>query len=91
NFQSKTNGGGFKVFETNMRFTGITGSRSAIGYNECEAAVKEYLHDADEAEIIKSFSTDYGKCILRHYEDMIAEQADVRELEGRLNDRWWDE
>lgn len=84
NFQSKLTNDGFKVFEINMRYTGITGARSEIGYNDVEAAVMEYLYDADDETIMKSLNADYTKCILRHYGDEVVNQESVSKMEALI-------
>lgn len=43
NIQGRMTEKGLKVFEMNPRFTGITGLRSLMGFNEVEACVKEFL------------------------------------------------
>ena len=43
NIQGRMTDGGLKLFEMNPRFTGITGLRALMGFNEVEACVKEWL------------------------------------------------
>ncbi|MGM0635461.1 MAG: NAD-dependent epimerase/dehydratase family protein [Bacteroidota bacterium] len=43
NIQGRMTEKGLKLFEMNPRFTGITGLRSLMGFNEVEACVKEFL------------------------------------------------
>jgi len=43
NIQGRITDKGFKIFEMNPRFTGITGLRAIMGFNEVEACVKEWL------------------------------------------------
>lgn len=43
NLQGRLTDRGLKIFEMNPRFTGITGLRSMMGFNEVEACVKEWL------------------------------------------------
>lgn len=43
NIQGRLTDDGFKIFEMNPRFTGITGLRALMGFNEVEACVKEWL------------------------------------------------
>jgi nucleoside-diphosphate-sugar epimerase len=43
NIQGRLTNEGFKIFEMNPRFTGITGLRALMGFNEVEASVKEWL------------------------------------------------
>jgi nucleoside-diphosphate-sugar epimerase len=43
NLQGRFTKNGLKIFEMNPRFTGITGLRALMGFNEVEACVKEWL------------------------------------------------
>jgi nucleoside-diphosphate-sugar epimerase/carbamoylphosphate synthase large subunit len=43
NIQGRLTDSGLKLFEMNPRFTGITGLRALMGFNEVEACVKEWL------------------------------------------------
>jgi nucleoside-diphosphate-sugar epimerase len=43
NLQGRLTDNGLKLFEMNPRFTGITGLRALMGFNEVEACVKEWL------------------------------------------------
>jgi nucleoside-diphosphate-sugar epimerase/carbamoylphosphate synthase large subunit len=43
NIQGRLTEDGLKLFEMNPRFTGITGLRAIMGFNEVEACVKEWL------------------------------------------------
>jgi nucleoside-diphosphate-sugar epimerase/carbamoylphosphate synthase large subunit len=44
NIQGRMTENGLKLFEMNPRFTGITGLRALMGFNEVEACVKEWLN-----------------------------------------------
>lgn len=44
NIQGRLTDSGFKIFEMNPRFTGITGLRSLMGFNEVEATIKNYCN-----------------------------------------------
>ncbi|HHX69799.1 MAG TPA: NAD-dependent epimerase/dehydratase family protein [Gallicola sp.] len=43
NIQGRLTENGLKLFEMNPRFTGITGLRALMGFNEVESCVKEWL------------------------------------------------
>ena len=43
NIQGRLTKSGLKIFEMNPRFTGITGLRAIMGFNEVEASVKSWL------------------------------------------------
>lgn len=42
NIQGRLTDDGFRIFEMNPRFTGITGLRSLMGFNEVEAIIRDY-------------------------------------------------
>jgi len=44
NFQGRYTDKGLKLFEMNPRFTGITGLRALMGFNEVEACIKAWLN-----------------------------------------------
>lgn len=43
NLQGRMTNKGIKLFEINARFTGITGLRAALGFNEVEACIRHWL------------------------------------------------
>lgn len=43
NLQGRLTDNGLKLFELNARFTGITGLRAFMGFNEVEACIKQWL------------------------------------------------
>ncbi len=43
NIQGRLTDTGFRIFEMNPRFTGITGLRAIMGFNEVEACIKSWL------------------------------------------------
>ncbi|WP_319591536.1 NAD-dependent epimerase/dehydratase family protein [uncultured Draconibacterium sp.] len=55
NIQGRLTENGLKLFEMNPRFTGITGLRALMGFNEVEACVKEWL-GIDKGNNILSFN-----------------------------------
>ncbi|MFK5878976.1 MAG: NAD-dependent epimerase/dehydratase family protein [Flavobacteriaceae bacterium] len=48
NIQGRITDNGLKIFEINPRFTGITGLRANMGFNEVEACIKEWLKLSDK-------------------------------------------
>ncbi len=44
NIQGRITDKGLKIFEMNARFTGITGMRALMGFNEVEACIKSWLN-----------------------------------------------
>ena len=52
NIQGRITEDGFKIFEMNPRFTGITGLRALMGFNEVEASIKKWLNiDSDNISL----------------------------------------
>ena len=43
NIQGRLTDNGFKIFEMNARFTGMTGLRAIMGFNEVEACIMDWL------------------------------------------------
>ena len=57
NIQGRLTEQGLKLFEMNPRFTGITGLRALMGFNEVEACVKEWLGiDRGRNKLILNFN-----------------------------------
>lgn len=52
NLQGRITNQGLKLFEINARFTGITGLRALLGFNEVEACIRHWLID-DQAVTLK--------------------------------------
>ena len=48
NIQGRITDKGLKIFEINPRFTGITGLRAKMGFNEVEACINEWLKLSDK-------------------------------------------
>lgn len=51
NIQGRLTDNGFKVFEMNARFTGITGLRALMGFNEVECCIKNWIQDDNSSYI----------------------------------------
>ena len=48
NIQGRLTDKGLKLFEMNARFTGITGLRAIMGFNEVESCIKDWLNLSNE-------------------------------------------
>lgn len=66
NIQGRMTDQGLKLFEMNPRFTGITGLRALMGFNEVEACVKEWL-DIDKGR--NTFVFNYNRFGMRQTAD----------------------
>jgi len=85
NLQGRMTDKGLKLFEMNPRFTGITGLRSMMGFNEVEACVKEWL-GIDRGKNTLTFNQDrFG---IRQTADKVisfSHNAEAAELRNRIN------
>lgn len=73
----------FVFFECNARFTGISDSRAALGWNECEAVLRHFLDNRDPGDCL-NFQP--GLCAFRHWSDTLCTSEDVDRL---LNTGAW--
>ena len=60
NLQGRLTDAGLKIFELNARFTGITGLRALMGFNEVEACIKSWLDLDDPKTGLKMHSGKFG-------------------------------
>ena len=67
----------FVFFECNARFTGISDSRAALGWNECEAVLRHFLEDRDLEDCL-DFRP--GLCSFRHWDDTLCTSEEVERL-----------
>ncbi len=58
NLQGRITDEGLKIFELNARFTGITGLRALMGFNEVEACIKSWLGLNEEEDNILKINND---------------------------------
>lgn len=76
NFQGRLTDMGLRIFEINPRFTGITGLRALMGFNEVEACVKDWL---GMGETLPSIAVNAAKFGMRQTLDMaVPIQAEPR-------------
>jgi nucleoside-diphosphate-sugar epimerase/carbamoylphosphate synthase large subunit len=81
NLQGRLFSDGFHVFEINPRFTGITGLRAKMGFNEVHASVQDYL-GADPTGIKKSIIYNPLQIGLRQITDakcLISDRPDIKD------------
>jgi len=69
NFQGRLLSNGIRIFEINPRFTGLTGLRAKIGFNEVEACLLDYL-GASEARIQKALDFNSSHIGVRQVTDV---------------------
>ena len=51
NFQGRINESGLKLFEMNARFTGISGLRAQLGFNEVDACLRSWMNEPTAASL----------------------------------------
>ncbi|AIO18621.1 UDP-glucose 4-epimerase [Candidatus Izimaplasma bacterium HR1] len=82
NIQGRLTDEGFKIFEINARFTGITGWRSMVGFNEVEHCILDVLNLPNNKILPLEFS--YNKCGVRQVENMALFIKKTKKLEAIL-------
>lgn len=60
NLQGRLTDTGLKIFEVNARFTGITGMRALMGFNEVESCVKHWLGMVGAKESLRLNNDRFG-------------------------------
>ena len=60
NIQGRMTDEGIKFFEINPRFTGITGLRAMLGFNEVEACIKNHLENSDNIPFLTANHKKFG-------------------------------
>jgi len=85
NIQGRLTENGLKLFDMNPRFTGITGLRALMGFNEVEACVKEWL-DIDKGKNLLTLN--YNRFGIRQTADKsisIERNKEVETLFKKIN------
>ena len=85
NIQGRITDKGFKIFEMNPRFTGITGLRALIGFNEVERCIIEWLGIKNNE---KQLELSYKKIGVRQTKDKtisIYENLPIKTISEELN------
>jgi nucleoside-diphosphate-sugar epimerase/carbamoylphosphate synthase large subunit len=87
NIQGRMTDKGLKIFEMNARFTGITGLRATMGFNEVEACIKEWLGNEPHIPQLKVSGAHFG---IRQTTDMavdITRNSQVENLYNKINEK----
>ena len=85
NIQGRLTDKGLKLFEMNARFTGITGLRAIMGFNEVECCIKDWLNLSNKNETLK---LNYGRFGIRQTTDKIIslnKNKRIKELSLSIN------
>lgn len=77
NVQCRLTANGLKVFEINPRFTGITGLRAVMGFNEVDAVLRRWLLDGPVNEVRASLTCPTGHLGLRYVDEMTVPRIHV--------------
>lgn len=87
NIQGRWTDNGLRLYEMNARFTGITGWRALMGFNEVESCIKNWLDiDAD----INPLQMNYNKFGIRQTADKAIELSannEVKKMSLSINNR----
>ncbi len=87
NIQGRWTDSGLKLFEMNARFTGITGWRALMGFNEVETCIKEWLNIENE---INPLALNYAKFGIRQTTDKALDLSynnAIKDLSQTINKR----
>lgn len=82
NFQCRLTSEGVRVFEVNTRFTGITGVRAAMGWNEVEAVVRRMAFDEPVDAVRASLRRRYDVLGMRYVDEKLVSRRAFEELTG---------
>lgn len=85
NLQGRITDDGLKIFEINARFTGITGLRAIMGFNEVEACIKSWLDLPKNNNILQLNHSVFG---IRQFKNKVVNKdrnKDVQNLFSHIN------
>lgn len=85
NIQGRMTDDGLKLFEMNPRFTGITGLRAYMGFNEVEACISHWLNIYDENIALQINKDRFGIRQFANRAVSIDRNNEVAELSSRVN------
>ena len=77
NFQGKLTASGPVFFELNHRFTGITGMRAFMGFNECEAVIRDIVLKEPADSIANNLTPITDLACARYVTEAIFSKADL--------------
>ncbi len=85
NLQGRITEQGLVLYEANARFTGITAVRAAMGWNECDAALRLFVLGESAARVAPSLDYDEDLVCVRYItEELISKEAVDRSGETTL-------
>ncbi|OBX25981.1 nucleoside-diphosphate-sugar epimerase [Gelidibacter algens] len=86
NIQGRMTDKGLRIFEMNARFTGITGLRASLGFNEVEACIKEWLGYGHQIQPMKVNGTHFGLRQTTNIAVDITRNSQVATLYKKINE-----
>lgn len=87
NIQGRWTDKGLKIFEMNARFTGITGLRAQMGFNEVEACIKHWLNlDLNDHTHLKANNNLIGIRQTANKVVDISRNSEVKKIYKKVND-----
>jgi len=87
NIQGRLTDRGLKIFEMNARFTGITGLRAMMGFNEVETCIKEWLGIRTAADTLRINKDRFGIRQTTDKSISIARNSKVTALSAKINNK----
>lgn len=87
NIQGRLTDYGFRIFEMNARFTGITGLRAIMGFNEVESCIKDWLDISTADNSLQLNNDRFGVRQTRDKAISLENNLRVKALSNQLNKR----
>ena len=81
NVQGRVTTRGLVFYEIIPRFTGGSGARAALGFNECEAALRLFVLGEDSASVAARLRYSEGTICFRYMTDEVAPRAAIEQLD----------
>jgi carbamoyl-phosphate synthase large subunit len=80
NLQGRITDAGLVLYEVNLRFTGCSAVRAAMGYNECEAALRLFVLGESPASVASRLIADTDAVCLRFLAETVVPRASIDRL-----------
>ncbi len=80
NLQGRITEAGLVLYEVNLRFTGCSAVRAAMGYNECEAALRLLVQGEPAASVGARLTVNMDAVCLRYLTETVVPSASINVL-----------
>jgi len=80
NLQGRITDAGLVLYEVNPRFTGCSAVRAAMGFNECEAALRLFVLGESPGSVASRLTVDMGAVCLRYLTETVVPRASIEGL-----------